>query len=88
MCLNAMDVHLPLAQVGAAFMAARLVSSAAPVPGGLGALEATLIAGLTALGAAAGPVTSAVLVYRLVSFWLNIPIGAVALRIAERRDYV
>lgn len=79
---------LPLGQVGAVYMASRIVASATPTPGGLGALEAALITGMTALGAAAGPVTSAVLVYRLISFWLNIPVGAVALQIVQRRGYV
>ncbi|MEY9860442.1 uncharacterized membrane protein YbhN (UPF0104 family) [Catenulispora sp. GAS73] len=87
-CLHAFGVHLPLGQVGAVYMASRIVASATPTPGGLGALEAALITGMTALGAAAGPVTSAVLVYRLISFWLNIPVGAVALQIVQRRGYV
>lgn len=87
-CLHALGIGLPFSQVGAVFMAARVVAAAAPVPGGLGALEAALIAGFTALGAAAGPVTSAVLVYRLLSFWLNIPLGAIALGDVQRRAYV
>jgi uncharacterized membrane protein YbhN (UPF0104 family) len=87
-CLHAFGLHLPLGQVGAVYMASRIVASATPTPGGLGALEAALITGMTALGAAAGPVTSAVLVYRLISFWLNIPLGAVALQVVQRRGYV
>jgi uncharacterized protein (TIRG00374 family) len=81
---------LPPVQVGAAYMAARLVAYAAPTPGGLGALEAGLVAGLTALGTPAGPATatSAVLVYRLRTFWLSIPLGAAALGIVQRRGYV
>ncbi|MFD9284503.1 flippase-like domain-containing protein [Streptomyces mirabilis] len=89
----ALSVHafggdLPFAQVGAVYMAARLVANAAPVPGGLGALEAGLIAGLTALGLAAGAATSAVLVYRLLTFWLNVPLGALALGLVQRKGYV
>ena len=86
--LHALGGDLPFAQLGAAFMAARLLANAAPVPGGLGALEAGLIAGLTALGVPAGPATSAVLVYRLLTFWLNVPLGAVALGFVQRRGYV
>lgn len=89
----ALSVHafgggLAFLQVGAAYMAARLIAGAAPVPGGLGALEAGLIAGLTTLGMAAGAATSAVLVYRLLTFWLNVPIGAAALGDVQRRNYV
>ncbi|MEU6195775.1 lysylphosphatidylglycerol synthase transmembrane domain-containing protein [Streptomyces sp. NPDC047061] len=86
--LHALGGDLPFAQLGAAYMAARLLANAAPVPGGLGALEAGLIAGLTALGVPAGPATSAVLVYRLLTFWLNVPLGAAALGFVQRRGYV
>ncbi|MEU9448830.1 lysylphosphatidylglycerol synthase transmembrane domain-containing protein [Streptomyces sp. NPDC048277] len=86
--VHALGGDLPVVQLGAAYMAARLIASAAPVPGGLGALEAGLIAGLTALGMAAGPATSAVLVYRLLTFWLNVPLGAAALGVVQRRGYV
>ncbi|WP_405976107.1 flippase-like domain-containing protein [Streptomyces sp. NBC_00988] len=88
MSLHALGGGLPFIQVGAAYMAARLIANAAPVPGGLGALEAGLIAGLTTLGVAAGAATSAVLVYRLLTFWLNVPLGALALSFVQRRGYV
>ncbi|MCF3129454.1 UPF0104 family protein [Streptomyces olivochromogenes] len=86
--VHALGGDLPFIQVGAAYMAARLLANAAPVPGGLGALEAGLIAGLTALGVPAGPATSAGLVYRLLTFWLNVPLGALALGFVQRRGYV
>ncbi|XUL93611.1 lysylphosphatidylglycerol synthase transmembrane domain-containing protein [Streptomyces galilaeus] len=88
MSLHALGADLPFVQVGAAYMAARLIANAAPVPGGLGALEAGLIAGLTTLGVPAGAATSAVLVYRLLTFWLNVPLGALALNVVQRRGYV
>ncbi|WP_329242329.1 flippase-like domain-containing protein [Streptomyces sp. NBC_01478] len=88
MSLHALGGGLPFVQVGAAYMAARLIANAAPVPGGLGALEAGLVAGLTTLGVAAGAATSAVLVYRLLTFWLNVPLGAPALNVVQRRGYV
>ena len=88
MSLHALGGGLPFVQVGAVYMAARLIANAAPVPGGLGALEAGLVAGLTTLGVAAGAATSAVLVYRLLTFWLNVPLGALALSVVRRRGYV
>ncbi|MFI8235573.1 flippase-like domain-containing protein [Streptomyces sp. NPDC085900] len=86
--LHALGGDLPFVQVGAVYMAARLLANAAPVPGGLGAFEAGLIAALTALGVPAGQATSAVLVYRLLTFWLNVPLGAIALNFVQRRGYV
>lgn len=88
MSLQALGGDLPFIQVGAVYMAARLIANAAPVPGGLGALEAGLIAGLTTLGVPAGAATSAVLVYRLLTFWLNVPLGAPALSVVQRQGYV
>jgi uncharacterized membrane protein YbhN (UPF0104 family) len=88
LCLHAFGVDLPFVQLGAAYMAARLVAAAAPVPGGLGAFEAATIASLTALGVPAGAATSAVLVFRLMTFWLNLPLGAAAMGYVRRRSYV
>jgi uncharacterized membrane protein YbhN (UPF0104 family) len=88
LCIQALGGSLPFAQVGTVYVAARLIANAAPTPGGLGALEAALISGLTSLGAAAGVATSAVLIYRLLTFWLNIPVGGLALNIVQRKGYV
>jgi uncharacterized protein (TIRG00374 family) len=88
MCMHAVGGTLPFVQVGAVYMGARVLAGAAPVPGGLGALETALIAGLSALGMPVGPAASAVLVYRLLTFWLGVPFGWVGLKIAESRGYV
>lgn len=47
-------------------------------PGGIGVIEASLLAGFAATGVAAGPASAAVLLYRLLSCWLIIPAGLVA----------
>ena len=88
LCVHAMGGRIPFAQVGAVYLGAHLLASAAPVPGGLGALEAAMVAGLSALGTPLGAAASAVLIYRLLTFWLTIPVGWVCLRIAEGRGYV
>ncbi len=54
------------------------VANAAPTPGGLGAAEAALIAALSAVEDAA-VVIPAVFLYRLVTFWLPILPGWIAL---------
>jgi uncharacterized protein (TIRG00374 family) len=88
LCVHALGGHLPFVQVGAVYLGGHLVASAAPVPGGLGALEAALVAGLSALGMPVGAAASAVLVYRLLTYWLTIPVGWLSLKIAEERGYV
>jgi uncharacterized membrane protein YbhN (UPF0104 family)/membrane-associated phospholipid phosphatase len=84
-CLAAFDAHLPLASTVAVYLAAAVVASVSPTPGGLGAMEAALVAGLTAVGALTGPAVAGVLAFRLLTFWLPILPGWVAYR-ALRAD--
>ena len=46
----AFDGGLGLAEVGAVYLGASLLAAAAPTPGGLGAMEAALVAGFTGVG--------------------------------------
>jgi uncharacterized protein (TIRG00374 family) len=87
-CVHALGGELPFVQVGAVYLGSHFVASAAPVPGGLGALEAALVAGLSALGMPVGAAASAVLIYRLLTYWMTIPVGWVSLKVAEGRGYV
>lgn len=55
------------------------VLAAVPVtPGGLGVVEAVLTAALVGFGASRGVAILGVISYRLVNFWLPIPLGAAA----------
>jgi len=51
-------------------------------------VEAALTAGLTAAGVPGAAAASAVLLFRLVTFWLPIPFGWAALRYLEREQAV
>jgi len=74
--------------VGAVYLGAAALAAAAPTPGGLGAFEAALVAGLTGVGMQAGPAVSAVLLYRLATYWLPILPGWLSWRFLQRREYV
>ena len=74
--------------LGAVYLGAAALAAAAPTPGGLGPLEAALVAGLTGVGMAAGPAVSAVLLYRLATYWLPVAPGWVAWRVLQRREYI
>jgi uncharacterized membrane protein YbhN (UPF0104 family) len=63
-------------------------AAASPTPGGLGAIEAALVAGLTGIGVPPGPAVSAVLTYRLATYWLPVLPGWAALRLLQGRGYV
>ncbi len=47
-------------------------------PGGIGIIEAALLAGLVTAGAAAAPAAAAVVIYRVLTFWLILPAGGIA----------
>jgi uncharacterized protein (TIRG00374 family) len=68
-----------------AFFAAQLLGTLPLTPGGLGFVEAGLTGTLALAGVGAGAAVVATLAYRLVSFWLPIPAGAVAAIIHKRR---
>ena len=68
-----------------AFCAAQLLGTLPLTPGGLGFVEAGLTGTLALAGVGGGAAVVATLAYRLVSFWLPIPAGAVAAVIHRRR---
>jgi undecaprenyl-diphosphatase len=74
--------------VGAVYLAGAAIAAAAPTPGGLGALEAALIAGLVAAGMDHTVAVPAVFLYRLATFWLPILPGWAAFAWLRRSDYV
>lgn len=69
-CVEAFGGSMNIAVVAVVYLAGATIGQAAPTPGGLGAVEAALAAGLTAGGLDAGIAVSAVLLYRLITFWL------------------
>jgi len=74
--------------IATVYLGAAALAAAAPTPGGLGALEAALVAGLTGAGMLAGPAVSAVLLYRLATYWLPVVPGWLSWRVLQRREYV
>ncbi len=58
--------------VGAVYLAGSAIGQAAPTPGGLGAVEAALIAGLVSVGLDKEVAVPSVLLFRLTTFWLPI----------------
>jgi undecaprenyl-diphosphatase len=85
---NAFDAGVSLAQVGAVYLGSSLIAAAAPTPGGLGAMEAALVAGFTAIGLDGAIAVATVLSYRLATYWLPILPGWIAFQHLERRNYI
>ena len=68
-----------------AFVVASVLGLLPFTPGGLGFVEAGLAATLSVAGISTGDALVATLVYRLLTFWLPIPLGGVAGYVFRRR---
>jgi glycosyltransferase 2 family protein len=70
------------------FLTGNALGSAAPTPGGLGAVEGALTLGLTVGGLPVGTATSAVLLFRLLTFWLPVLPGWAAFAYLQRKEAI
>jgi uncharacterized membrane protein YbhN (UPF0104 family) len=79
--------HLPvsLAQLAAVYLTVQVVRQIPLTPGGIGVIEVSLLTGLVSAGA--GEASAAVLVYRLLSCWLIIPVGLLCWLILRRPSH-
>lgn len=66
------------------YLASNTVGSVVPSPGGIGPVELALTAGLVTAGIPSGVALSTALVYRLVTFWIPIPVGWLSLQRLQR----
>lgn len=64
------------------------LASAAPTPGGIGAVEAALIGGLAAFGMAASVAVPSVLLYRVLTTWLPVFVGWQVMRWMTRNSKI
>ncbi|KOV92365.1 membrane protein [Streptomyces sp. NRRL B-3648] len=92
MCLDASirafgdgSVSLSIASVAVVFLAGNALGSAAPTPGGVGAVEATLTVGLIAVGLPKEVAAPAVLLFRLLTLWLPVLPGWLAFNHLSRK---
>jgi glycosyltransferase 2 family protein len=84
-CVAAFGRSVPIAKIGFVYLTGSAIGSIIPTPGGLGAVEAALTAGLTAAGVPGAVAVSAVLLFRLLTFWVPVPLGWAALNFLERK---
>ena len=76
--LTAFGAHARPSEVLLAFVVAQALAMVPITPGGLGFVESGLTALLVVIGVPADTAVIGTLLYRLVSFWLPIPVGALA----------
>jgi glycosyltransferase 2 family protein len=73
-------------EIGAAYLIAAAIGSATPTPGGLGAVEAALVAALTGYGMADSAAVSAVLTFRLATYWAPMIPGWIMFQQMQRNE--
>jgi uncharacterized protein (TIRG00374 family) len=83
--LEAVDARPRLSLALLAYCAAQLLAQVPVTPGGLGIVEAGMTGTLALAGVPAAAAAVAVLAYRLVSYWLPLPVGAAAYVVHRRR---
>jgi uncharacterized membrane protein YbhN (UPF0104 family) len=82
--LKAFGESAPLVLIAVVVIGGSAIGGAAPA-GGIGAAEAALVGGLVWIGVDDSAALSAALLFRVITFWLRVPIGWLAL-IALRRQ--
>lgn len=82
--VRAFSPSATLATIAVVYLAGSVVGQAAPTPGGLGAVEAAIAAGLTTAGIDAGAAVSATLLFRLWTFWFPIIPGWLSFNSLQR----
>ena len=86
-CLAAFGVEMSPIELAVVYLFGNAAGALAPTPGGLGAVEGALIAGLIG---STGPevtlaiATSAVMLFRALTYWGRVPFGWLAMRALQR----
>jgi len=86
--LRSVGATTPVLDVAIVYLGAAAIGSISPTPGGLGAFEAALVTGLNRVSTPASTAAAAVVIYRLISFWLPVLPGAVAFTRLRRRGLI
>lgn len=86
--LQTIGVAIGISVAVTVYALAVIAKSAIPAPGGLGPVEAAMIAGLIGFGVGEGAAVSAVIIYRLATFWVPIPFSVLSYHYVSRKKLV
>ncbi len=70
------------------FLIANTLGSVVPTPGGLGGVEAAVTLGFTGIGIPSAVALSATMLYRVLTYWVRIPLGAIAMQWLNKHDLI
>jgi putative heme transporter len=80
----AFDLDVSVTRLATVYLSVQLVRQIPLTPGGTGIIEVALLAGLVSAGSPEGAAAATVLLYRLLSCWIIIPIGGLAFGVLRR----
>lgn len=86
--LNAFNAHVGFIETTFIFLVANTIGSAAPTPGGLGGVETTLTVAFTGVGVPSAVALSAALLFRVMTYWLRIPLGALSMKWMSKKNLI
>ncbi|MGP4113046.1 flippase-like domain-containing protein [Streptomyces sp. 4N509B] len=86
--LRAFGYEMDYATIAVVYLAGNALGSAAPTPGGVGAVETTLGGGLLLFGVPNSVALPAVLLFRLMTFWLPVIPGWLAFTQLTRKEQI
>ena len=85
---QSLDLSLGLLPAAVALTTGILAQTITPTPGGLGGVEAGLVAGLALGGLQLQDAIAVTILYRFVTYWLPLGFGGIALLAAVRRQLI
>lgn len=88
MCVLAVGESISLGEAVFINVTVSLFAGQMPVPGGIGVSEAGMTAGLTAIGIDSDSAVAAVLIYRMISYYLPPLWGYASMRWLTKHDYL
>lgn len=88
LCLLALGHEIPFPLALAVYIIASTVGSMVPTPGGIGSAEAAYTAALVLVGVPGGVALSAVILFRVVTFYGQVPIGWIGWQRLNRRQMI
>ncbi|WP_062137692.1 lysylphosphatidylglycerol synthase transmembrane domain-containing protein [Demequina aestuarii] len=83
--LQAFGQELAVIDVAVLFFLSNAAGAIVPTPGGLGAVEFALGAGLFSAGIPWSVATPVVVIYRLITYWARVPMGYAAFKFLQRK---
>jgi uncharacterized membrane protein YbhN (UPF0104 family) len=83
--LEAFGQDVAIIDLAVVFFLGNTVGAIVPTPGGIGAIEVALTTALAGVGVNNAVALSAVLIYRLSTYWLPVPLGYVSMKYLERK---